>query len=188
MGLACVYYEAGLTLGCLCGGACQAGRLTRRYMMQGRRLTWTHNMALGSLSRLRERFTRLEVAHPLTRMRIRQQTRTSLMTTCVPHLKFCVGTDASLLGVRPLSGCSLCWHSVMGMYHRPFRQATVMMSRPVRTTSRVFPSVFYAVVWVWVQRLSHRLVCTSLPGTDFRLVSSARGICSSCLQRIRVAW
>jgi hypothetical protein len=80
-----------------------------------------------------------------------------------------------------LSGYNLCWHCAMGMYRRPFRRATAMTSKPVRTN----PPFLSLYITIWAQVSSSR---TSCPGTDLRLVSSAQGLCNSCLQRIWLAW
>ena len=131
----CLYMFGSRPDACLCGGACQVGRMTRRQRMLDRRPTWTPNLASGCRSRLLERFTRLGAPHPLHQMRTRQGTRTSLMTTCVAYLVPIYSTDVLILfrSVCPLSGYSLCWHYVMGIYRRPFRRATAMTSKPVRT-------------------------------------------------------
>jgi hypothetical protein len=131
----CLYIFRSRPDACLCGGACQVGRTTRRQAMLDRRPTWTPNLALGCRSRLLERSTRLGAPHPLHRMRARQRTPTSLMTTCAAYIVPIYSADVLILfcSVCPLSGYSLCWHCVMEMYRRPFRRATVMMSKPVRT-------------------------------------------------------
>jgi len=82
----CSYMLGSRPDACLCGGACQVGRMTRRQGMLDRRPTWMSNLALGCRFRLLELSTRLGAAHPLHRMRARQRTRTSLMTTCVAYL------------------------------------------------------------------------------------------------------
>jgi hypothetical protein len=82
----CFYMGSGPDACYSCGCACQVGSMTRRYRMLDRRPIWTPNMPLRSLSRLRECFSRLEVAHPSPWMRKRKVTRTSLMTTCVAYL------------------------------------------------------------------------------------------------------
>jgi hypothetical protein len=150
----CLYMFGSRPNACLCG-ACQVGRTTRRQAMLDRRPIWTPNLALGCRSRLLERSTRLGAPHPLHRMRARQRTRTSLMTTCVAYLLVPIYSADVLILFRSacLSGYSLCWHCVMGMCRRPFRRVTAMTSKLVRTN---FP--FLALYITMLARVSNNRI------------------------------